>query len=363
MFDAEHWQTDGRGKHRQGGEASDRCPHRRPFPADFIGCEAHQAVTFVPTDSLHRPLLTALTCRHLTAGQSGTGSSARYYARCALGAEPERLRWLAMVTPARLEVMRVLQAEFDAATAPQRDALFAARAGWREQPRSIELRHELDARVREFLATATAFVETNADRFGDVGLPPGALLRLVEDLTGAWARSRGEWDDGRRGLDGRPRSTGRPGGDDLAALPLASQAFLRPVAEAPWRQDAGQGGTPPGTEQAAEVLLDTGAVRVARLSGASRVTLSGEVDAANAEVVATALVTGLAGRGDRHLDLSGLLFCAVAGLRAMVQASECVEPGGRVLVHGMPVHLQRAMHLVGWAGLPTLVLAGSGVSA
>jgi anti-anti-sigma regulatory factor len=268
-----------------------------------------------------------------------------------------------MVTPARLEVMRVLQAEFDAATAPHRDALFSARAGFREHPGSIDLRHELEARVAEFLAAATAFIEQNADRFGDVGLPHGPLLRLVEDLAWAWARSRGEWDDGRRWVD---RRAGRSGRDDLDALPPASQAFLRPVAEAPWRQDAppvGDGSPPLHPEEAGEVLLDTGGVRVVRLRCPSRLSLSGEVDAANAELVAGALAAGLAGRGDRHLDLSGLLFCAVAGLRAMVQAAAGLEPGGRVLVHGMPVHLQRAMHLVGWAGLPTLVLAGKTVAA
>jgi STAS domain len=364
MFDADHWQTDVPGAIPPGEEPSDRCPHRRPFPADFTGCPAHQAVTFVPTDSLHRPLGTALTCRHLTAGQAGAGTSTRYYARCALGASSERLRWLAMVTPARLEVMRVLQAEFDAATAAHRDALFTTRAACRDEPRSIDLRHELEARVREFLAAATAFVEKNADRFADVGLPPGPLLRLVDDLAWAWARSRGSWDDGRRWVDGRSRAAGRGRGDDLEALPLASQAFLRPVAEAPWRQPvaaARDDSSPVAAAEAGEVLLDTGEVRVVRHSGPSRVSLSGEVDAANAELVAGALAQGLAGQGDRHLDLSGLLFCAVGGLRAMVRAARGVEPGGRVLVHGMPAHLQRAMRLVGWAEQPSLVLAGNGV--
>jgi anti-anti-sigma factor len=342
--DQPHADQAGRGGDRP-ADPGDRCPHPRPFPVDFSACPAHQAVSFVATDALDRPLATSLTCRHLTTGEA-VRSTGQFYARCGLGGEDDRLRWLATVTPARLEVMRALQEEFDVAMAGHSAALFEARALLLQRPTAPERRELLERRLHEFLDGVSVFLAGREARFEDVGLPVEPLARVVEDMSWAWARTRSY-----AGAEQQRRR--------LAAFAPASQAFLRPVAEAPWRVLHSFDGVN-GTGPAGEVLLDTGAVRVARLEGRQGVSVSGEIDAANAESVSAALDAGLGGAGDRHLDLSGLLFSAVAGLRAVVQAAQCVEPGGRLVVHGMPAHLQRAMHVAGWADQRPLVFAAHG---
>jgi anti-anti-sigma factor len=317
--------------------AADRCPHRRPFPKGFAACPAHQAVAFVPTDTMSHPLRTQLTCRHLTTGTQA-GSTGTFYPRCSLGSEAERMRWLAMVTPARLEVMRALQVEFDAVLTARRDALFRARAAQLAAPDSRRCRAELEAAVQAFVDGAATFVAEREERFADVGLPTAALVKLVEEMCWAWARTR--------------PVAARGGEERIEVFPVASQPFLGSVAEAPWR-DRG----------AAEPLLDVPGLRLTR-DRHGVLGLHGELDARNAERLGAALEEALSGPGERHLDASGLLFCGVAGLRILVRAAQRLGPGARLVVHGMPESTRRAMALVGWAEVPNLVVvAGSEVNA
>jgi anti-anti-sigma regulatory factor len=339
---------------RPGAAPADRCPFARPFPAGFDACPAHQAAVFVPTDSMHHPLRAQLTCRHLTTGTAGAAAG-RYYARCGLGTAPERMRWLALVTPARLEVMRALQSEFDAAVAEQRQALFLAKAGQVRSPESAERVAALEAAIRRFLDAATAFVAEHGERFRDVGLPTGPLLQLIEEMCWAWAHTRAIPSSRQR----RPVDT----------IPVAFQPFLHPVTHAPW-QDTTRTESP-GTATldgelvavAEPALLDTGTLRVSRLPDRDGVSVHGEIDSGNAELLADTLEAALRGSGEQHLDVSGLLFCAVAGLRALVRTAESLPPGARLVVHGMPEHIHRAMGLVGWARVPNLLVVPAGQAA
>jgi len=185
--------------------AADRCPHRRPFGPGFAACPAHQPVTFVPTDTLHQPLPVEVTCSHLAASGDPRGTG-RFYPRCALGSEADRVRWVADVTPARLLAMRALQADYDAAVAPQRDALFVARAAHLDSPDAPRRRDELDAAVRAYLGAAGRFMSAERARFAEIGQSTAALLAQVETLCRTWARAR----------------PAELGGE-------ASQAFLHPV--------------------------------------------------------------------------------------------------------------------------------------
>jgi len=64
---------------------------------------------------------------------------------------------------------------------------------------------------------------------------------------------------------------------------------------------------------------------------------------------------GLAGADDIHLDMSGLSFCDVSGIRSLIEAAESREQG-RLLLHGLPNLLQKVMIATGWANLPHLVV-------
>jgi anti-anti-sigma factor len=82
---------------------------------------------------------------------------------------------------------------------------------------------------------------------------------------------------------------------------------------------------------------------------------AGEIDSSNAHAVAEFLSTGFAGADDVHLDMSGLSFCDVSGIRFLIEAAEARKQG-RLMLHGLPNLLQRVMAATGWANLPNLVV-------
>ena len=82
---------------------------------------------------------------------------------------------------------------------------------------------------------------------------------------------------------------------------------------------------------------------------------AGEIDSSNAHAVAEFLSNGLADADDIHLDMSGLSFCDVSGIRSLIEAAEARKEG-RLMLHGLPNLLQRVMIATGWADLPNLVV-------
>jgi anti-anti-sigma factor len=87
--------------------------------------------------------------------------------------------------------------------------------------------------------------------------------------------------------------------------------------------------------------------------------LVGDVDRSNVAAVASALTRMRGHSGDLHLDLSGLLFCDLGGLQVIVRASQALDPGRRLVLHGIPHQVERALEIVDWAPLPNLAIAGS----
>ena len=73
---------------------ADRCVYPRPFPEGFDDCPAFQATSFIAADSRNKPLGTWRTCRHLGTGKD-LENRGRFYPRCALGDQRQRLQWLA----------------------------------------------------------------------------------------------------------------------------------------------------------------------------------------------------------------------------------------------------------------------------
>jgi anti-anti-sigma factor len=89
--------------------------------------------------------------------------------------------------------------------------------------------------------------------------------------------------------------------------------------------------------------------------------ISGEIDAWNVETVRDALREALPGVGDLHLDVSRLLFCDVTGIRAIVSAAANLSDGRRLVLHGLDPRLQRVFGVVGWGGIPGLVIDDNGL--
>jgi anti-anti-sigma factor len=82
---------------------------------------------------------------------------------------------------------------------------------------------------------------------------------------------------------------------------------------------------------------------------------SGEIDVSNCHVVAECLSKAYIGDDDLHLDVSGLIFGDISGIRAFVDAAEA-RGERRLMLHGLPELLQTVMRVTGWADLPNLRL-------
>ena len=319
-------------------EHADRCIYPRPFPEHFDACPAFQATSFMAADSRNKPLGTWRTCRHLGTGND-LENRGRFYPRCALGDEKQRLQWLAQVSPAKLDVVRALQDEFDELSRPHRERLFDARARLHSGPASAVREPELEELINGFLSTIDGFLEQNDERFRDVGLPAEPLRQLIKEWVWAWVRTPelatprfdekplDVFDRPVRGFLGAPAEP-VPAARRLWNRPLYSDTILQIVPTV----------DPPG------------------------LALLGDVDRSNVAAVAQALARTRGHAGDVHLDLSGLLFCDLGGLQVIVRASQALDPGRRLVLHGIPQQLERALEIVGWAPLPNLAIAG-GLSA
>jgi anti-anti-sigma regulatory factor len=75
--------------------------------------------------------------------------------------------------------------------------------------------------------------------------------------------------------------------------------------------------------------------------------------------VAESLSLAAGDGADLHLDLSGLSFCDVSGIRSLVDAAE-TRLSGRLMLHGLPELLQTVMNVTGWSELPNLEICNCG---
>jgi anti-anti-sigma regulatory factor len=309
----------------------DRCPHSRAFTPEFVenpGCPTFQAARFAVANLRHRPLRTTLTCQHLAVG-NGQQNRGRFYPRCGLGTAEDRLRWLAAAGTARLDVVRSLEEEFEAEMAASRDQLLAGRermltAGVGDSTAEAEFELQLTA----FLDDTAAFIAKRAQRFADVGLPPRQLSELLADWASAWAHSPEQH------------------GPAVSDLPLS--IFARESPTFLLDDHDGAAGPPPGGISTAGMVLE-------HTADPAGLRISGNVDVSNSMVLAAAVSAAAASMTEVTVDFSGIMFCDLSGLRAVVQAAAQLGDGRVIRVVGMPDPLLRATRLAGWARLPGLV--------
>jgi hypothetical protein len=315
----------------------DRCPYRGPFPEDFSECPTYQAVSFIAANSQGKRLGIRLTCRHLASGDYPE-QRGRFYPRCTLGTSADRLYWLARVSQVRMEVVRALQEEFDSISQPYREQLLDAKAKLLASPGNPGLRESLERVLVVCREAIGRFLAEREARFEDVGLPIGPLMRLVDRWSRAWANSP---------------TLGAPDGDDvgLRAFQPHFQAFLSAALESPWQQSEAI------HPHEATPLYQDSILRISKQIQLAGVRLDGTVDASNVDAMSRTLIANINGAEDFHLDLSGLLFCDLGGLRAIVNTAQQIGGGRRLVIHALPSHLERAMALAEWAHVPNIVMA------
>jgi ABC-type transporter Mla MlaB component len=113
-----------------------------------------------------------------------------------------------------------------------------------------------------------------------------------------------------------------------------------------------------GVFAASGVVYDDGVLRIARIEPPPLgLLLTGEADETGYQPLVAALAQLAGGHGspaEVHLDLSGLVFCDVACLHAMI---ELTGDGSRVLVlHNPPAPLQALIRITGWDEVPGLTV-------
>lgn len=74
---------------------------------------------------------------------------------------------------------------------------------------------------------------------------------------------------------------------------------------------------------------------------------AGEIDRSNATLV-TEILSSENGNEDLHVDVSRLNFCDTSGITALVDAANDSAIARRIVVHGLPQQLERAIRMVGW---------------
>jgi len=107
------------------------------------------------------------------------------------------------------------------------------------------------------------------------------------------------------------------------------------------------------------------ALRITPANGAPGLVIAGEID----ESSYPRLMRGLAAlnpRADVHIDLSGVEFCDLAGLRAIVcvtQAEAGDHAPGHLTLHAVPDRLRRILQILGWDDMPGVGFADEGLPA
>lgn len=126
-----------------------------------------------------------------------------------------------------------------------------------------------------------------------------------------------------------------------------------------WRITDGEDGLESGERSSPRydiVEHDTALLRVAAASSSPRLLMTGEIDVSNAREVTRAL-HAVQDRvpGDVHVDLAGVDFIDVAGLRALTLAARDLNARDRMLVlHAVSSHIDRLFRLIGWNATPGL---------
>jgi anti-anti-sigma factor len=90
---------------------------------------------------------------------------------------------------------------------------------------------------------------------------------------------------------------------------------------------------------------------------------AGEIDISNSDAVGQSVRIALGDAPRSHLDLSGLSFIDVSGVRALVDAARDLGDGRELRLHGLARQLKTVMRAIGWAGSPAVTLCECGVES
>ena len=109
------------------------------------------------------------------------------------------------------------------------------------------------------------------------------------------------------------------------------------------------------------MLFDNENFSIARRSDPVELVLAGDIDFSTIPHLTAALLDADSS-GVLHVDLADVYFCDLAALRTIIglgQHSEDQQPWHRarpVVLHNVPVHVEKVMRIVGWDNTPGLTI-------
>ena len=106
------------------------------------------------------------------------------------------------------------------------------------------------------------------------------------------------------------------------------------------------------------LAYDNGVLRITQTAAPSGLSITGEIDEATYPALVTSLHELAEGQQVLQLDLSGVSYCDLAGLRAIVRLAVDDGPGParRVLLLNVPQYIRVVLGITGWDTLPGLAL-------
>lgn len=108
---------------------------------------------------------------------------------------------------------------------------------------------------------------------------------------------------------------------------------------------------------AADTFYDDGVLQMTAVASPPGLTIAGEIDDDTYPALVTKLKE-LDSLAEIHLNLAGLTYCDLAGLRAIIRLASASRDsdGRRLVLHDLPPHLQAVLGIVGWDSTPGLVI-------
>jgi len=103
---------------------------------------------------------------------------------------------------------------------------------------------------------------------------------------------------------------------------------------------------------------DNGVLRITPTAFPAGLAIAGEIDEATYPALVTSLHELADGHQEVHLDLSGVSYCDLAGLRAIVRLADGDGAGHarHVRLRNVPQHIVTVLAITGWDALPGLAV-------
>jgi anti-anti-sigma regulatory factor len=124
-----------------------------------------------------------------------------------------------------------------------------------------------------------------------------------------------------------------------------------------------EGSVPAAVLAGSWVVVDDGMLRITRAASSSPLMLAGDIDEPSIPFLTAALAGTADGSGEVHVDLAGVDYCGLAGLRVLIGLG-----GGqdhlprRLVLHHLPAHLHEVLRIMGWDTSPGLAIASTSAS-